>query len=96
MVIQPQMAVARAMPVDEEEEDEYEEEEHRPKKKKKKKGVSTAANETGMKIAIVGGILLLTLLSIVFAFWWFMRGDGKPNIIVPPKDFDKFGQIGNP
>lgn len=94
MVVQPQMAVARAMPVDDE--DDEDEEDYRPKKKKKKKGVSSAANETGMKIAIVGGILLLTLLSIVFAFWWFMRGDGKPNIITPPKVNDKFGQVVDP
>jgi hypothetical protein len=97
MVVQPQMAVARAMPVDDEDdEDEDEDEDYRPKKKKKKKGVSTAANETGMKVAIVGGILLLTLLSIVFAFWWFMRGDGKPNIIIPSKINDKLGQITDP
>lgn len=77
VMVQPAMAVARAMPVDEDEDDD---EEDKPRKKKKKK-VSSSANETGMKIAIVGGILLLTLLSIVFAFWWFLRGDGKPNII---------------
>ncbi|HMO37373.1 MAG TPA: hypothetical protein PKA06_15145, partial [Gemmatales bacterium] len=84
MVVQPAMAVARAMPVDDEDDEEDEEEDPRPrKKKKKKKGVSSASNETGMKIAIVGGILLMTLLAIVFAFWWFMRGDGKPKVIMP-------------
>ncbi len=90
MVVQPAMAVARAMPVDDDE-DEEEEEDRRPRKKKKKKGGNAAAaNETGMKVAIVGGILLLTLLSIVFAFWWFMKGDGKDKIIAPPKVVDKF------
>jgi S1-C subfamily serine protease len=86
MVVQPAMAVARAMPADDEDEEEEEEEESpRPKKKKKKKkgAVSSGTNETGMKVAIVGGILLLTLLSIVFAFWWFMKGDGSPKVIMP-------------
>lgn len=86
MMVQPAMAVARAMPVDDDEDDDDEEEERPRKKKKKKKGakaVQSGSNEVGMKIAIVGGILLLTLLSIVFAFWWFLKGDSRPNIIIP-------------
>lgn len=93
MVVQPAMAVARAMPVDDDDDEEEEEEEEvRPKKKKKKKGkasasANTGGSETGMKIAIVGGILLLTLISIVFAFWWFLKGDNTPKIILPNQTF---------
>ena len=83
MVVQPAKAIARAMPVEDDED--YEEE--RPRKKKKK--VSTKApagsSDIGMKAAIIGGILLLTLVSIVFAFWWFLKGDNRPNFTPPPK-----------
>jgi hypothetical protein len=88
MAAQP-MSVGRAMPV---EDDDYEEQAPRQKKKgklkgKKKQAVSDGGggSETGMKIAIVAGVFLLTICAIVFAFWWFLRDDGTPKII-PPKE----------
>lgn len=58
------------------------------KKKKKKKGVKSSegggggGSELGVKIAIVGGILLLTIVCLVVAFWYFMSDSG-PKIVVP-------------
>lgn len=58
------------------------------KKKKKKKGSKSSegggggGSEIGVKIAVVGGILLLTIVCLVVAFWYFMSDSG-PKIIVP-------------
>lgn len=73
MVVQPAMAVAQAMPVDDDYDDE-EEEEERPKKKtkKKKKKViveeSTASDENWLKASILIGILLITVVTVVLVF----------------------------
>lgn len=86
MIVQPATAVARAMPVEDDDDDEDDYEEVRPKKKKKKKGtpVSSAANETWMKIAILAGILLITILSIVGVLWWTVFSyKSKPDIVKP-------------
>lgn len=58
------------------------------KKKKKKKGNKSSdgdgggGSETGVKIAIVGGILLLTIVCLVIAFWYFMS-DTRPKFDIP-------------
>lgn len=93
------MAVARAMPVDDDDDEDEEEEAPRPKKKGKKKAkkfTSSAANETGMKLAIVGGIFLLTVLAIVFALWWFVFShNSKPSIELPTELQKAPGKVSN-
>lgn len=79
------MAVAQALPA----EDDYEEEEERPKKKKikkKKKKVDlddiNPSDENWLKAAILIGILLITVVSVVLVFvvpiW---QHKSKPNIV---------------
>ena len=86
MIVQPAVAMAQAMP----DEDEYEDERPRKKKKKKKKQKSmdfddsNPPDETWMKISILVGIVLITVIAIVGAFAWYIYSyKSGQNIIVP-------------
>ena len=76
MVVQSAAAVTQAMPVDEED---FEEERERPRKKKKgnknkkaKKKVlldeDIESDENWLKASILTGILVITIISVVFVF----------------------------
>ena len=87
MIVQPAVAMARAMPED----DDYEEEEERPKKKKKKKKKKQAGfddanppDETWMKISILVGVFLITVIAVVGAFAWYIYSyKSGQNIVIP-------------
>ena len=87
MVVQPAVVVAQELP----DEDDYEEEEERPrkktqKKKKKKKKLDfddiDASDENWLKAAILIGILLVTVVSVVVVFVPpFWQHKNKPNVV---------------
>jgi DNA-directed RNA polymerase subunit RPC12/RpoP len=90
MVVQPTMIAAQAITDDE---DDYEEEEQprkktKKKKKKKKKKLALddidSTDENWLKAAILLGILLITVVSVVLVFvvpiW---QHKSKPNILQP-------------
>ena len=95
MIVQPAVAMAQAMPA----EDEYEDERPRKKKKKKKKQKSmdfddsNPPDETWMKISILVGIVLITVIAIVGAFAWYIyAGKSAPAVIAPTSTSVRVGQ----
>jgi len=89
LIVQPAMAVAKAMPA--QDDDDFEEEQERPKKlkkkgKKKKKVVfdDSPSDENWLKASILIGVFLLTVIAVVFAFWWFIySGKSGPKVVMP-------------
>ncbi len=76
------------------EEDDYEDE--RPKKKKKKKKQknmdfddSNPPDETWMKISILVGVVLITVIAIVGAFAWYIYSYKSSQNIVMPTELEQ-------